>query len=595
MVKYSNIFPNLSKSVCSCFEYKQIFLSVFRVDEIICDINSGNFGSLIGTKFISAPIGALSSGTDFIQGAFPVGNYNKIVLVVDMTNSLSESNRTNNIACFPIQIAQPNFTLSPTVLINPTSFFAGDNISVNYTVINAGDLDVSFYSTDIKLKNANGSTINTFFDVSTSSITINANGGTLNRDFSFLIPSNLNGGNYKLEFEVDAGNNVNESNETDNVVIKNITIMDQMPDLMFSTPVTISPSAVVVGNTATITGAIKNQGVSIANNVVIKYYLSSDINLGTGDTYLSSSSIASLAPNAISNINKTITIPSNYAAGTEYLIAVIDEGNSIPELVENNNTSERFFTINQSQPDLDVISVTMSSSSVLKGNTVDVSANVKNIGTGDAGNVQVYFFLSTNTVFDGASTDFQLDFGTAFNMSSGISRTVTKTVTIPTWAQIGTNYIIAYVDYTGSIGESNETNNTGYKSFSATSPAPNLLVQSFSLSTANFFKSSATASPTATVSVKNSGNVSVGSSSSIKVYLSTNSTLGTTDIEVGSATLVNLGAGGSASRTITLSAINPNNPANGSYYLIVKVDAANAITESNENDNTSSKTFTVSP
>jgi hypothetical protein len=92
--------------------------------------------------------------------------------------------------------------------------------------------------------------------------------------------------------------------------------------------------------------------------------------------------------------------------------------------------------------------------------------------------------------------------------------------------------------------------------------------------------------------VSNAGTAAVPGNFTIKSYISTDQTLSANDIQDGTINTGNYGAGFAAQNVAGASTI-PASLAAGQYYLIVKIDADNAVAEGNENNNTVVKPFTV--
>jgi len=82
--------------------------------------------------------------------------------------------------------------------------------------------------------------------------------------------------------------------------------------------------------------------------------------------------------------------------------------------------------------------------------------------------------------------------------------------------------------------------------------------------------------------IENVGGVAA-SSFNIRSYLSMDTILGSGDIDLGVRTVTSLGAGSSYSESVTTTI--PSSIPTGSYYLLVKADSDNVISESNEGNN----------
>ncbi len=90
----------------------------------------------------------------------------------------------------------------------------------------------------------------------------------------------------------------------------------------------------------------------------------------------------------------------------------------------------------------------------------------------------------------------------------------------------------------------------------------------------------------------NTGTAAVPGNFTIKSYISTDNTLSANDVQDGTITTGNYGVGLVVNNVAGASTI-PASLAAGSYFLIVKMDADGAVTESNENNNVVVRAFTV--
>lgn len=94
-----------------------------------------------------------------------------------------------------------------------------------------------------------------------------------------------------------------------------------------------------------------------------------------------------------------------------------------------------------------------------------------------------------------------------------------------------------------------------------------------------------------TVDLRNTGNETANGSYVISAYLSTNSSLGNADIEIG---VINTGNTGVGTINDVQGAVSiPSGTAEGTYYLILEADSGNNITETNESNNTVSRSFEI--
>jgi subtilase family serine protease len=159
-------------------------------------------------------------------------------------------------------------------------------------------------------------------------------------------------------------------------------------------------------------------------------------------------------------------------------------------------------------------------------------------------------------------------------------------VTIPIGTLTGTYYVIAKADGDEVIAEVNESNNA--KSSGLIKIGPDLVVSAVAVP----FTAGAGKSISITDTTKNN---SAGDAdpTTTSFYLSTDSTLDSNDVFLGSRAAGSLAAG--ATNQGTTSVTIPESTASGAYYIIAKADAGNTVPEINEDNNTYFKTVTIGP
>jgi subtilase family serine protease len=156
-------------------------------------------------------------------------------------------------------------------------------------------------------------------------------------------------------------------------------------------------------------------------------------------------------------------------------------------------------------------------------------------------------------------------------------------VIIPAATPAGSYYVLAQADADNAVAEASESNNTYAKAIEV---LPDLIVSVFAAPSKAYPGSTITVSDT----TKNQG---AGSSvSTTRFYLSTNATLSSGDIFLGSRAIpaLALQEANSGSTTITL----PAGTAAGSYYIIAQADGGNVVAELVENNNTKARAITIS-
>lgn len=197
------------------------------------------------------------------------------------------------------------------------------------------------------------------------------------------------------------------------------------------------------------------------------------------------------------------------------------------------------------------------------------------------------------------------------NCPSNITRTTTGSNVNVTWTAPTATDNCSTANLTSnrnpgsafSLGTTNVTytatdaaNNSSNCSFSVTvsqsssNNQPDLRLTNLSLGSTSVAKGSVL---NYTFRLRNSGNAMANGNYNIKAYISTNQTIGASDIQDGIVPTGNTAAG--ANILVPGASSIPSSLAAGDYYLILKADADNQISESNEGNNeiVSSTRFTV--
>ena len=323
----------------------------------------------------------------------------------------------------------------------------------------------------------------------------------------------------------------------------------------------------------TVTAVVCNQGTQGAG-APVDIYFSTDQNITTSDYWLGTLQLPPAALNAGTCAPVTGLVTANAPNGAYYVGAIVDRGNAIVELIENNNATAGNQVSVGDGPDLVISSITTSASSATPGGQLPVSVTVCNQGN-VPGSAPVDVFLSQ----DATITAADLFAGTLYPpppgpLNPGACATINGLVNaaVPN----GLVYLGAIVDRTNSLPELNETNNTALGSRVAVGSGPDLVI------------SSVVASPSAVsggqvavaVTVCNQGLQSAGAP--VDLYFSLDGTITPQDIWKGSLPPgPPLQAGGCAVLTGNVAAPSPD----GVYMAGAIVDVANVLPELAEDNN----------
>ncbi len=365
------------------------------------------------------------------------------------------------------------------------------------------------------------------------------------------------------------------------------------PDLSVAL-INVTPSTARPGDDVSVQLTEINQGTAAAGGHTTQLYLSDNTTITDNDTPLGSSLVFNSIPiGASSSKTVSITLPQGLSAGTYYLGAVIDAGNIISECDETNNTDYYVISITTEPatcPDLSVESFSVTPFTAQAGDILSVQLTEINGGTATAGAHTTKLYLSSNTTIN--SSDTPLGSSLSFNsIGAGASSSKTVNVTLPAGLSAGTYYLGAVLDAGEIISECDETNNTDYYVISVTAaPAtcPDLSVAAITITPSTTQAGNALSVQLTEI---NGGTATAGAHTT-KLYLSTNTTINSSDTQLGPSLSFNsIGVGASSSKTVNVTL--PAGLNAGTYYLGAVVDAGSVINECDETNNTGYQTITV--
>ena len=497
-------------------------------------------------------------------------------VIANVDGATDEASETNNArATAAVMIALPDYTVS-SVTANKAAVAAGGSFSVTHAVRNAAaapntappSVSELFLSTDnvldagdVLLGTVPVAAINPGAAVSATR-TVQVPGGTAPGQYWIIAAANSGG-----IVEVNDANNVG-------VTLKSVIVG---PDLTpTTTPAT--PSAKTPGATFTVTTTVKNQGGAPAAPFDVTVYLSTDATLGGGDVPIGTRRVAAgLAAGGSSSGSIAVTVPASQAAGTYFLIVRADAGNEVTESSETNNdrATAVHFVIGT-----DLVPTAAPATPTAKapgGPAFNVSTTVKNQGSVAAAAFDVTVYLSTDATFDVG--DLVVGTRRVAGLAAGATSTGPVAVTIPGGQPAGTYFLIVRADAAGEVPEGNETNNERATA-AAFIVGPDLTVTAATRTPAT---TTAGGAVIVRASGRNQGGQATATGFTVSVYLSTDTTLDGTDVQVGSVSVPALAAGATISGSIPVTI--PGGQAPATYFLLVRADTAGDVSEADETNN----------
>ena len=503
--------------------------------------------SASGTSVESVSLTAPSSAGTYYYGA--------------CVESVSGETNTNNNCSTWVQVTvgAPDLVVeSPSV--DNTTPTTGQSLTLSATVRNQGTATAT--ATTLRYYRSSDATISTSDTaVGTDDVGGLSASNTSVESVSLTAPSSA--GTYYYGACVDAI--INES-DTNNNCSTGVQVTVGAPDLVVESP-SVDNTAPTTGQSLTLSATVRNQGTGAATATTLRYYRSSDATISTSDTAVGTDDVGGLSASNTSVESVSLTAPSS--SGTYYYGACVE---SVSGETNTNNNCSTGVQVKVGAPDLVVESPSVDNTTPTTGQSLTLSATVRNQGTGAATATTLRYYRSSDATISKDDTAVGTD-----DAISGLSASATSaqssSVTAPLTA--GTYYYGACVD---AIINESDTNNNCSTGVQVTVGAPDLVVESPSVdNTAPTTGQSLTLSAT----VRNQG-TGAATATTLRYYRSSDATISKDDTEVGTDDAIS-GLAASATSAQSSSVTAPSTA--DTYYYGACVDAI--INESDTNNNCS--------
>ena len=538
----------------------------------------------------------------------PAGSQNgtRYILVhIDSSNTVSESNETNNYYYDSITVNAVPSDLKVTSVTAPytgSTTKAGSPFLVHATIHNDS---TNGFTTDFYLYY--------YYCPTTATATANCtyisnrlvvDDFPANQKYSYLsgtltLPTTAVYGTGYIRVFADATNKIPESGGDNNTRDDTITVTTR-PDLY-----AYYAQFPYTGGTSTIgsqfTGRMRIRNNASTSKVTTDFELTYHFcpsNTTSGCTKIGSQKITTdLNSGAYTGYfyTPTMKIPAGAQNGTRYIRTHVDSGNTVTESNETNNNTYTAITVSHVTSDLLISKTTApaSGTTTKAGDKFSVSCEVHNSSTnGFSNDFYIYYYYCQNANTTGCT---YIAYTTVSdNFSAGQKRTYhSGTLTMPVQAVYGSGYIRFFVDATLKVTESNENNNNAYDAITV-GAKPDLYVGATSVP-----YSGTTTGPGA----KFKGRYRIyNKASTSKVvtdfsvdfyYCPSNTTTGCVKIGTQKITTdINTGSYGGYFYTPDLTL--PTTVKTGTRYIRFVVDSGGAVVESDETNNNYYDAITVS-
>ena len=345
------------------------------------------------------------------------------------------------------------------------------------------------------------------------------------------------------------------------------------PDLVVASA-SVSNSGPAVGATFTLSATVRNDGDGESQATTLRYYRSSDATISASDTAVGTDAVSALGVSGSGSASVDLTAP---AAGTYSYGACVDAVAGESDTTNNCSTAVQVTvrapgTVPEpppvTTPDLVVALPTVSDDGPAVGAAFTLSATVRNDGDGESQATTLRYYRSTDATISASDTAVGTDAVEALAASGSSSESADLTA-----LAAGTYYYGACVD---AVADESDTTNNCSAAVQVTVRAPgtvpgpppvtnpDLVVASASVSNSG---PAVGATFTLSATVRNDGD-GESQATTLRYYRSTDATISTSDTSVGTHAVAVLGASGSGSASVDLTA-----PAAGTYSYGACVDA----------------------
>ena len=353
------------------------------------------------------------------------------------------------------------------------------------------------------------------------------------------------------------GSKAAPGNTGDQIIIEPRPSQDS-PDLTVVSP-SGSHNNPAAGASFTLPATVSNAGDGESAATTLRYYRSTDGTITTSDTEVGTAAVAGLAASGSDSQSVELVAPS--VPGTYHYGACVDAVAVESDTTNNCSTAVQVTVPAPERPDLTIVSSSVSNNSPTVGSPFTLSATVQNDGNGESVATTLRYYRSA----DGTITTSDTEVGTDAVAGLAASGSDSQSVELVAPSAPGTHHYGACVD--AVAGESDTANNcsTAVQITVPVPERPNLTIVSSSVS-----NNSPTVGSQFTLSamVNNAGG-GESAASTLRYFRSADSTITTSDTEVGTNAVAGLAPSGSGSQSVDLTA--PSAP--GTYYYGACVDA----------------------
>ena len=541
----------------------------------------------VGTDEVSAlvPSAQVSEGID-LTAPSPAGTYYYGACVETVVGESDTANNCSGSVQITVLLTDTQIQGSPdlevgTPTVSDTSPETGASFTLSATVSNAGD-EGSVATTLWYYRSTDSTISSSDTQVGTDAVGALAASGTSAESISLTAPSTA--GTYYYGACVDA---VTDESDTTNNCSPSVTIAVEeessgKPDLRIVGVSTFTPiDGVVPGTLIQFSASVRNYGDANSDATTLRYYRSTDATISVSDTEVGTDEVSALIPSGQVSEGIDLTAPS--PAGTYYYGACVETVVGESDTANNCSGSVQITVLLtdtqiQGSPDLEVGTPTVSDTSPETGASFTLTATVSNAGDGESVATTLRYYRSTDATITTSDTAV----GTDAVGVLGASGTSVQSISLTAPATAGAYYYGACVD---AVTDESDTTNNCSGSVKVDVEVPKYPDLEVGTPTVSDTSPETGASFTLSATVSNAGDEQ-SAATTLRYYRSTDSTISSSDTQVGTDAVGALAASGTSAESISLTA--PSTA--GTYYYGACVDA---VTDESDTTNNCSSSVTI--
>ena len=183
------------------------------------------------------------------------------------------------------------------------------------------------------------------------------------------------------------------------------------PDLIVESP-SVDNNTLSPEQSFYLSATVRNQGGERSSATTLRYYLSTDETISTGDTEVGTDYVSRL--DASETGDESIRLRAPLSEGTHYYGACVE---SISGESDTGNNCSSAVTVTVSGPDLIVESPSINNNTPTPGRLIRLSTTVRNQGDGRAPSTTLRYYQSTDETIDQSDTEIDTDYVSSLDPS----------------------------------------------------------------------------------------------------------------------------------------------------------------------------------